>query len=293
MQTAHDLADQTYSSADDEGIDLLDIALTVAENIKLLILGPIVAAVIAGGAYTLLPAKYESTTVLQIDQTHAALLTTAVVLDPVAVSFGFTKDSTVEAARLKLKNNIDVNIGKLDKLCTMVVLGSSPQEAQAVSKALLDQLYVVSRPRGSIKTRLETQKSEAIERLATAQSAGAVFLKRVGTLDAKNGAGADLARGYADMLGSAAAAQAQISLIESQIEGVTAAVVLQQPTLAQAAKSIRLKVVLGAFVFVGLLLLVFVLVRKSLNGRSIASGSAEKLALIRQALGFGAASKAQ
>ena len=254
MQTAHDLADQTYSSADDEGIDLLDIALTVAENIKLLILGPIVAAVIAGGAYTLLPAKYESTTVLQIDQTHAALLTTAVVLDPVAVSFGFTKDSTVEAARLKLKNNIDVNIGKLDKLCTMVVLGSSPQEAQAVSKALLDQLYVVSRPRGSIKTRLETQKSEAIERLATAQSAGAVFLKRVGTLDAKNGAGADLARGYADMLGSAAAAQAQISLIESQIEGVTAAVVLQQPTLAQAAKSIRLKVVLGAFVFVGLLL---------------------------------------
>lgn len=49
----------------DDEIDLLDLLVTVAENIKLLILGPLLAGVLAFGAVSLWPATYESGFTLQ------------------------------------------------------------------------------------------------------------------------------------------------------------------------------------------------------------------------------------
>lgn len=50
-------------AADDE-ISLLDLALTVAENLRLLIIGPIAAGLIALGVSSLLPKTFESVAIL-------------------------------------------------------------------------------------------------------------------------------------------------------------------------------------------------------------------------------------
>ena len=70
----------------DDEISLLDLALTVAENLRLLIIGPIAAGLIALGVSSLLPKTFESVAILNvIDQPEkvASLATSAAVLDPV------------------------------------------------------------------------------------------------------------------------------------------------------------------------------------------------------------------
>lgn len=283
MPVAHD-----QFQPEDDGIDLLDIFLTVAENIKLLVLGPLVAVALAAGVNFSLPPVFESVAVLQIGQTNVAVVTTAAALDPVVVSLGLAKQRSADDARAELKRNITVTVGKLDKLCTLVVRSRSAQEAQTIAKAVLEQLYVVSRPKGSIKSRLEAQKVEAAGRLASAQSAGTVFLKRVESIDVKNESRAELARGYSNILASAAAAQAQILAVESQLEGVTSADVLQEPTLAQTPNSALSKLLLGVFFGTAFLLLIFVFVRQSFSGKNMTAESSAKIASIRQALGLSA-----
>ena len=76
---------------DNDEISLVDLALTVAENLRLLIIGPIAAGLIALGVSSLLPKTFESVAILNvIDQPEkvASLATTAAVLDPVAEQLG-------------------------------------------------------------------------------------------------------------------------------------------------------------------------------------------------------------
>ena len=50
----------TSQDLDNDEISLLDLALTVAENLRLLIIGPIAAGLIALGVSSLLPKTFES-----------------------------------------------------------------------------------------------------------------------------------------------------------------------------------------------------------------------------------------
>ena len=100
-------SDSSLNSVDaDDEISLLDLALTVAENLRLLIIGPIVAGLITLGVSSLLPKTFESVAILNvIDQPEkvASLATSAAVLDPVAEQIGLTKSATKDAARAELR----------------------------------------------------------------------------------------------------------------------------------------------------------------------------------------------
>jgi capsular polysaccharide biosynthesis protein len=142
------------ADAEDE-ISLLDLLLTVSQNIKLLILGPLAAGLCALGVTFTLPATYESVAILPTNINSTLRL--AAVLDPVVVKLDLTKGKTPEQARLELNGRIKYSQDKQTKLYTLTVSGDSPQQAQATAKALLKQSYEQNRPRGSNKTRLEVQ----------------------------------------------------------------------------------------------------------------------------------------
>jgi len=71
-------------------VRLLDLLVTLAENIKLLIVGPLIFGVCALMVTFLLPQTFQSVAVLQADQTTASLMITAAVLDPVIASLNLT-----------------------------------------------------------------------------------------------------------------------------------------------------------------------------------------------------------
>ena len=274
---------ETIQPVQQEEIDLLDILVTLAENIKLLILGPLFVGICALGIAYIVPQTFESIAVLKAEQATASLMTTASVLDPVAADLGLTKVDSAEEARKLLREQIKVSVGRNDKLLTLTVSAPAPQQAQAIANAVLQQTYVQSRPKGSDLTRLEIQLKDAKARTKSAEDAAGALLKR---MESNGAAGStESARGYAELLNVAAAAQNQVAALQAQLEGLTDAQLIQAPTLPQkASKPKKGLIAIGATLAAGLALMLFVFVRQAVRGAAKDAGAASKMARIRRAL---------
>ena len=277
------------SAADDE-ISLLDLLVTVSENIKLLILGPLAAGLCALGVSFALPASYESVAILPSD--ISSTLRLAAVLDSVVVSQGLATGKTVEQARLALDRRIKTAVGKQDKLMTLTVTGDSPVQAQATAKALLERGFEQMRPRGSNKTRLELQLAQARQRLEDAHKAatGLLGLLERGykpDISALKAVGTEIPRGYADLLLFVTSSQAAVVALELQLEGMTNEQLLQAPSLPEKpVSSKKAMIATVAALGTGFALLLWVFVRSSLRAAGADPQSAAKLAAIRRALDF-------
>ena len=281
------------AAAEDE-ISLLDLLLTVSQNIKLLILGPLAAGLCALGITFALPVTYESVAILPADINSTLRL--AAVLDPVVAKLDLGKGQTSEQARLALSGRIKFAQDKQTKLFTLTVSGDSPQQAQATATAVLKQSYEQNRPRGINKIRLEAQLVGAKQRLDEAQRTSVGLLgvlerglKSEATLKST---GTDVSKSYTDLLSVLAGMQAQVVSLEMQLEGMSDEQLLQAPSLPE--KPVSQKKAMKATVAAlgtGFALLLWVFVRSSLRAAGADPVSAAKLAAIRRALGFAGFSK--
>ena len=268
-------------------VGLLDLLVTLSENIKLLVIGPLVVGLCALMVSFLHPQTFQSVAVLQADQTTASLMSTASVLDPVIASLGLAKDDTVEEARVKLREQIKANVGRVDKLLTLTVSDRTALQAQAIAKALLQQTYVESRPKGSVRVRIGIQLEEARTRLKNAQDASTGVLKRLESNGSGTAGGVELARGYAELLSATGAAQGQVSLLEAQLEGLTDAQLLQVPTLAQkASQPKKVLIAIGATLAAGIALLLFIFIRQSFINTTPSEKTYAKVLRIRNSFGL-------
>ena len=264
-----------------EEISLLDIFVTLAENFKLLFFVPLLAGLLALGLSFALPKTFDSIAILNADPAIASLMTTATVLDPVAAELGTTKDESIEEARRGLREKIKVAVGRTDKLLTLTVSAPSPQQAQAIAEAVLQKTYVQSRPKASELTRLQTQLKDTQIRIKNAEYAADTLLKRIESNGASNGT--ESARGYAELLNVAAAAQTQKIALEGRLEGLTDAQLIQNPTLPQkASKPKKALMGIGATLATGVVLLLFVFIRNGFRSAEINVEAKEKIARIRR-----------
>lgn len=275
-----------FSGADVE-VGLLDVLVTLAENVKLLVMGSLIVGLCALGIGFMLPQTYRSVAVLQAEQPTASLMMTAVVLDPVIEALGLAKDSTIEDARIELQQQIKTAVGRNDKLLTLTVSGRTAQQAQAIANAVLRQTFQESRPKGSVRTRLEAQLAEVKVRLKNAQDASQGLLNRLESSGAGVNGGVELARGYAELLNVSGAAQSQISTLEAQLEGLTDAQLVQSPTLPQKPSQPKKGLIaMGATLATGLALMLFIFMREALRNTAQNGTSSAKMLRIRKSLGL-------
>ena len=279
---------QRRSGRSDVKGSFLDVLVIVAENAKLLVTGSLLVGLCALGAGFLLPQTYESVAVLQGDQSHASLMMTAVVLDPVITSLGLARDTTLEGARTRLRNRIKASVGRTDKLLTLTVSARSGQQAQAIASAVLQRTYQEAQPKGTARLRLETQLTEARVRLKNAQDVGQSLFRQLDGAGTGASARAEVARGYAELLGATGAAQNQISLLEAQLEGLSEAQLIQAPTLPESASQPKKGLIaIGATLVAGLALLLFVFIRQNLRDTAANQTTSAKWLRIRKSLGLG------
>ncbi len=270
-----------------DDVGLLDVLVTFAENIKLLIAGPLVIGLCALGFSFLLPQTFQSVTVLQAEQSTASLMLTAAVLDPVITTLGLDKDGTMDEARSKLREQIKIAVGRNDKLLTLTVSAHSPVQAQAIAMSLIRQTYQESRPKGSARARLETQLAEATLRLKNALGASEGVLKRLESSSSGVSGGSELARGYAELLSATGAAQNQISSLEAQLEGLSEAQLVQAPTLPQKASQPKKGLIaVGATLAAGMALLLFIFMRQAVRNNAKNETTSAKLLRIRRSFGL-------
>lgn len=268
-------------------VGLLDVLVTLAENIKLLIIGPLAVGLCVLGIAFMLPHTYQSISILQADQSTASLMMSASVLDPVIGTLGLAGGNTLEKARRELREHIKAVIGRGDKLLTLTVSARSAQQSQDIANALLRQSYLESRPKGTARGRLQTQLQEAQLRLRNAQNAALSLLKRLQADGAGAGRDAEAARGYAELLSATGAAQTQISSLEAELEGLSESKLLQAPTLPQEASQPRKGLMaLGAALATELVLLLFVFMRQAFRNTAANAEASQKVVRIRQCLGL-------
>lgn len=279
--------EQSSFSATQGEVDLLDVLVILAENIKLLVIGPLMVGLCALGISFMVPQTYQSISILQADQPIASLMVTAAVLDPVILNLGLVRGTTLEDARHDLKSRIKAVIGRGDKLLTLTVSAHSAQQSQDIANALLRQSYQESRPKGTVRARLQTQLDEAQVRRQSAHQAAVSLLKRIQSDGAGRNQDPEAVRGYAELLSATGAAQAQISTLEAELEGVNDSRLLQAPTLPQEASRPRKGMIaLGATLAAELALLLFVFMRHSLRRTAARGDASEKVVRIRQCLGL-------
>jgi hypothetical protein len=278
-------------------ISLLDLLVTLADNVKLLILGPLAAGLTALGVAFVLPQTFESVAILQAEPATASLMSTASVLDPTVASLGLNQGQSVESSRQALRDRIKTAMGRNDKLLTITVSGATPQQAQATAKALLASVEAQSRPMGASKLKLETQLADTKIRQQKAIRAGDMLLPVLESINGRkvlpDGRDAELVKGYTELLNTVSAAQSQALIIEAQLDGLTDSQLLQAPTLPEKAVSPKKGMIaVGTTLATGFLLLLLVFVRSGLRSAESDPASAAKLVRIRRALSLRSPSKA-
>ena len=273
-------------------ISLLDLLLVVAENLKLLILGPIVVGLLALAIGYALPQNFTSQAILALPTPTptpaqaAAMMVSPLVLDPVIQSLSLAAGRTIESARATLASQIKATVGK-DGLLRLDTTANTPLEAQKIANAVIDNWLKTTVPgekdRADLEKRLGYAKTslETVRRLFDRLTAeGSSTINSPITLGGANislvAVGELQARYQADILS-----------IPRTLQGLARDVVMQPPTLptepvAPKKSLIAVLAALGS----GFALLLWVFMRQAWRSAALNPDAAEKQAKLLAAMGF-------
>jgi uncharacterized protein involved in exopolysaccharide biosynthesis len=278
----------------DDEIDLLDLLVTVAENIKLLILGPLLAGVLAFGVVSVLPATYESGFTLQGQKKVGSLeLFTPAQVNQLVTSPAVLADAakTLQSsghgdwAALLQSGAVSTQVPRNTTHVQVTVKTQDPQAAQAVAQALLKASLVNSHVTGEAKAKIEAELQKDQQSLDQARKMEARLSQNLNDKDGMPDL--KLLQTYQSWIGTVGSIVGRIEANQNRLLGLEDADVVAQPSLPSAPTSPKLKSVLAISVLAtGFALLLFVFVRQALRNAGKNPESAAKLARIRQALGW-------
>lgn len=274
---------QVISSYDEDEVSLLDLLLVVAENLRLLVLGPLMAALVALAVTFLLPRTWESVTLLRGGSpTLATVVTSPAVLLPVVRVQGVPPGKSMDQAVEELRNRVKVNFNAKDQVLTITVTGDTPEAALVLGNRIFDQLKLATAPSGPERTRLESQIADISRR--EEQLDGSIQALSARLRDAPGAASSDSVRSYGQLISTAHQLSADRMAIAKQLAGVDESNLLQAPSLPDRAVSRKFAVIaLVTAMATGFLLLLWVFARQAMRNAEADPDSASKLRQARAA----------
>ena len=273
-------------------ISLLDLLLVVADNLKLLILGPVLVGLLALGIGYVLPQTFISQAILALPTPTptpaqaAAMMVSPIVLDPVIEALNLAKGQPVQAVRIELAGQIKAAVGK-DGLLRLDVRADTALEAQTIANAVIDHWLKSTVP--GEQDRIDLEK-----RLVYAKGALASINRLLERLTSEGSANLNqpLTRGEAGTsivaVGELQARYfSEVLTIPRTLQGLSRDVVKQPPTLPvkPAAPKKSLIAVLAAL-GAGFALLLWVFMRQAWKSAAQDPQAAQKQARLRAAMGF-------
>jgi uncharacterized protein involved in exopolysaccharide biosynthesis len=275
---------------EEEAVSLMDLLMVVAENIKLLLIGPVLAGLVALGVGFAMDKSYTSEAILSFTAPTPAqavtMMTSPLVLDPVIRSLNMNQGSNPEAARKALAGQIKATVGK-DGLVRLNATAKSPQEAQNLSNAVIDAWLKTTLPMPQDRADLEKRLSYAQASLASVRG----LLARL-TAEGTANLAKPLTRGEAGTslvaVGELQARYlADVLSIPRTLQGLTRDVVVQPPTLPiDAVAPKKSLIAILAALGTGFALLLWVFARKAWTGAAVDPLAAEKQSQFKKLLGF-------
>lgn len=255
-----------YPAEIDDPVDLFDLLLTIGENLPLLVLGPLLVGVLAYALGFVLPQQFRSTAVLQAEPATVSYMTSPAVLDAALHTLGYFDELNEEQAELvreTVLRDMETHANREAKLVTLTVPGRSPQDAQALNREILNNVFLASQPRENERQKLETEKQALLQQMAELNATNVKAQKLLDEAPAAANLGtlvesiSTTARALIDI-------RQNIRRIDELLNGLTQENLIQHPSLPKkpAAPRKGLLAVLAAL-GAGALLLLFVLMRKA------------------------------
>jgi uncharacterized protein involved in exopolysaccharide biosynthesis len=279
----------TTELAQDDEISLLDLLLVVAENIKLLVLGPLVAGLLALGGSYLLPQSFVSEAILLVSAPPqaAGLMKSPVVLDPVIASLGLAKGKSIEIAREDVADQIKATVAK-NGLLQLDVTARTASDAQALANTIIDAWLKTTVP-------AEPERQDLEKRLAFAQAS----LKTVTALLDRLAEEGTTTLNKPLTRGEAGAGLVPVGELQSRylgevlsipraLKGLSRDVVIKQPPTLPTEPESRKKALIAALsaVGAGFVLLLFVFLRQAWRAAAADPESARKQRQLLSAIGI-------
>jgi uncharacterized protein involved in exopolysaccharide biosynthesis len=285
-----------HTHAPDDEIDLLDLLVTIAENIKLLILGPLLAGLLAFVGLTLWPSTYTSGFTLQGQKKVGPDDKPIELLTPAQVNQLITSPAVLADAAKVLQSSgqsnwaallqsgaVSSQVPRNTTHVQVTVKTQDGQAAQAVALALLKATQDNSQPKGDDLKALQTVLEKDQAALATAKLMEA---RISATINSAEKVDPVLAQAYMTLLDTLPSFINTVEVSELNLKGLTDADVVSPPAPATVNKPNAKVVTAVAILATGFALLLWVFVRKAFQGAAVNPESAAKLARIRQALGW-------
>lgn len=273
----------------EDEISLLDLMLVVAENLKLLVLGPLLAGLLAIGIGFLLPQTYTSIATFRVGDGGKSIdevMKTRTVLSaavnrwqPNLMPPAGTDAEAKLLKAIRFKPALGQKTGV--SLAHMEVDGDSPAAAQAFANALIDAWLESTIPPPLTRTELERKLKINKESL---DSVGKIVDRQTAE-SAKN----ELPKLQYDMAGSMASLMQlrngyveAIAGIEAQLKGASRDMVFSAPTLpVQAISSNKALMAILTSLGTGVALLLFVFMRQAWRNAALNPQAAQKQARLR------------
>lgn len=273
---------ENLSDNSDE-ISLLDLLIPLVENIRLLVLGPVLAGLFAFGVSYLFPPTFESVAVQLGDPQLVAMYNSAQTRAKIVESIEYTeKGETASAAQDRLKNNLIVGFDKRDGTVRIVAKADDPSKAQKLAETAIEVVAVLNKRRVDSLSRLSEQfdlsSSREREYSAAAQRVAQLIL------DSGAGANASLVQAQAQLLSSARDAQMTTAEMAGRLAQAQRFDLVQEPTLPYK-KSTPKRAYIASIVGIatGLVLLLLVFISSAARRVSQDASAIEKMTALRSA----------
>jgi hypothetical protein len=277
-------------------VSLLDLVVVVAENLKLLILGPVVVGLLALGIGYALPKSFASQAYLSLGESGKAVeavMRSPAVLDVVLSQFpdstggGGGADSGREELGTKFRFSTGSSSQKTGSVLTKLeVEGESPERARALANALIDAWLVTTKPQPESKRELERKlklNQDALETVAqlikrlTGETTRLIMPNVQFDLATPTVQLLQLRNGYVDAIAS----------IELQLRGSTRDVVFSPPSAPTKPLNSKMSLIaVLAALGSGFALLLWVFMRQAWKNAAQNPDVAGKQATLRAAVGF-------
>jgi hypothetical protein len=253
-----------------EGVSGLEkFIATILDNLKLLLLGPLVAGLAMFGIASLLPKSYTSVVYLNLDETGArvadARMRSIPILDNVLVNFKAPRD-TLEARRRLIEENRRIVVApgetqKTSSLFRMEYTDGDPHVAQKVNTLLLEAWLESTKPAPDRRAAIEAE----IDRTTTQTKSISLLVERLEkdapSLVAQSLQG-ELATPILGLITKRDQNLASLAAMKNSLNGVSRDVIFGAPDLPEEPSWPKRGIItILAAAVTGLLLLMYVILR--------------------------------
>jgi len=261
MTKSTELPIENYSIENNE-IDLLELLVVVAENIKLLIFGPLIVGILALGiAYQISP-TYESVSVLQTGKIKPQIIGSMVqsvdVLESVAKELSIEQEITPAQRVKNMQKRVVVSVGRQDNFVTITTKASKPDRAHQLNHVILKHIYPLTRP-----IEVDAQNIQKQIKILKENLESGALLEKANSKLLESGQFSDgAARLYAETRSANLQRTIDIINLENQLEGLSKENLIQKPTVPDLpAKPLKGLIAIVAALAAGMVFLIFVFTR--------------------------------